>query len=538
MIGIGEAHPSASTFEVVSMFRRTFTHDDKQVVAQMIANSRREIRNYEIEINKLKAAMVVLENKRSGTKKTMGQLQSLLSPIHRLPPEMLSRIFMFCCERNQVRPDRMPPVFRLSVVCGRWREIVVSRPHLWASLSIPYWRWRRHQQPALNNSTEMFMARSRSFPLTIEIDFMEEDDDDELSPDLETFSALHVLVSHSARWANLSLVGITPSMLRHPTFQAIRENLPHLQHLRITEGYSTRIATGQILDIFAQCFLLRSIDLQPGVIANALVLPWGSIRCMTFSDAYTSDSLKLLASRSITLDYLDLDLNMGDRTTGFEGHVDSMNTKALSVTTFEQDHLTRLFNSTTIPQLASLDIAGLFEKRQRCWERWNQSPIHNFLLRSACPITHLRLKWLPISSSQATSLFQLIPGLTSLSIEEYPSERAKKASNKNAIVTRAFLNRLSVDHGGTSLFASPPFIPKLRDITLVINDPGPDEEALATAISSRWLPDATYAESIGVDCLQSVAITVMGSTAPSGEAFSSLKFLRDVGVQLSLVYRS
>ncbi|KAK1219700.1 hypothetical protein PQX77_017561 [Marasmius sp. AFHP31] len=517
---------------MASMFRRTITYDDKQVVTQMIANFRREIRNYEIEINKLKAAMVVLENKRSGTKKTMGQLQSLLSPIHRLPPEMLSRIFMFCSEKNQVRPDRMPPVSGLSVVCGRWREIVLSRPHLWASLSIPCWRWRRHQQPALNNNTEIFMARSRSFPLTIEIDFMEEDDDDELLPNLETFSALHVLVNHSARWVNLSLVGITPSMLRHPTFQEIRENLPHLQHLRITEGYSTRIATGQVLDIFAQCPLLRSIDLQPGVIANALVLPWGSIRRIAFSDA-------LLRILPTLLNFLhqnpfDLELNMGDRTTRFDGQVVSMNTKSLSVTTFEQDHLARLFNSTTIPQLASLDIAGLFDKPQRCWERWSQSPIHNFLLRSACPITHLCLKWLPISSSQATNLFQLIPGLASLSIEEYPSERAKKGLNKNTFVTRNFLNRLSVDHGGASLFAFPPFILKLRDIALVINDPGLDEESLATAISSRWLPDAAYAESIGVNRLQSFAITVMGGTAPSGEAFSSLKFLRYVGVQLSL----
>ncbi|KAK1219699.1 hypothetical protein PQX77_017560 [Marasmius sp. AFHP31] len=489
---------------MASMFRRTITYDDKQVVTQMIANFRREIRNYEIEINKLKAAMVVLENKRSGTKKTMGQLQSLLSPIHRLPPEILSRIFMFCSEKNHVRPDRMPPVFGLSVVCGRWREIVLSRPHLWASLSIPYWRWRRHQQPALNNNTEMFMARSRSFPLTIEIDFMEEDDDDELLPNLETFSALHILANLSARWVNLSLVGITPLMLRH-LFQEIRENLPHPQHLRITEGYSTRIATG-----------------QPGVIANALLLPWGSIRRMAFSDAYTSDSLEFLASKSVTLDYLDLELNMGDRTTRFEGHVDSMITKGLSVTTFEQDHLTRLFNSTTIPQLSSLDIAGLFDKPRRCWERWSQSPIHNFLLRSACPITHLRLKWLPISSSQATSLLQLIPGLTSLSIEECPSELTKKGLTKNAIVTRGFLNRLSVDHGGASLFAS------------LINDPGSDEEALTTAISSRWLPDAVYAERIGADCLRSVAITVMRGTAPSREAFSPLKSLRDVGVQLSL----
>jgi len=222
------------------MFRRTITPIDRRAVAQMISNSKRDIRNCELEINKLKAAMVVLENKRNEMKKTANQLQSLLSPIHRLPPEMLSSIFMFCCEKNTFKPNRMPAVFKLSVVGRRWREIVISRPHLWESLSVPYWRWRRQQQSMLKNCTELFISQSKAFPLVVEIDFIESDDD-ELSPNLDTFSTLPVLVLHSARWANPSLIGITPSMLQHPTFQAVRDKLPLLHHLRITEGYSSTI---------------------------------------------------------------------------------------------------------------------------------------------------------------------------------------------------------------------------------------------------------------------------------------------------------
>ncbi|KAE9390313.1 hypothetical protein BT96DRAFT_833590, partial [Gymnopus androsaceus JB14] len=61
------------------------------------------------------------------------KLTTLLSPIRRLPNEILSRIFMFYCKENDLT-SRYPggaAALTISAVCTRWRELAISQPVLW-----------------------------------------------------------------------------------------------------------------------------------------------------------------------------------------------------------------------------------------------------------------------------------------------------------------------------------------------------------------------------------------------------------------------
>ncbi|KAG2738844.1 hypothetical protein P692DRAFT_20757495, partial [Suillus brevipes Sb2] len=54
------------------------------------------------------------------------------SPVHRLPTEILSEIFLLCFPQDQ--PGLAPLL--LSTVCRRWREVAVGFPKLWCMLQL------------------------------------------------------------------------------------------------------------------------------------------------------------------------------------------------------------------------------------------------------------------------------------------------------------------------------------------------------------------------------------------------------------------
>ncbi|KDQ65169.1 hypothetical protein JAAARDRAFT_116648, partial [Jaapia argillacea MUCL 33604] len=53
-------------------------------------------------------------------------IKSLLSPIRRLPPEVLSKVFLMCMD--EVAEIQ---ILRLTEVCLHWREVALSSPTLW-----------------------------------------------------------------------------------------------------------------------------------------------------------------------------------------------------------------------------------------------------------------------------------------------------------------------------------------------------------------------------------------------------------------------
>jgi hypothetical protein len=63
--------------------------------------------------------------------------RSLLSPIHRVPSEILQEIFTAClpAAHNPVLSGDQPPLL-LTRVCQKWRDIMFSTPHLWSAIHI------------------------------------------------------------------------------------------------------------------------------------------------------------------------------------------------------------------------------------------------------------------------------------------------------------------------------------------------------------------------------------------------------------------
>ncbi|KAJ7114045.1 hypothetical protein C8R44DRAFT_553372, partial [Mycena epipterygia] len=85
-----------------------------------------------------------------------------LSPIRRLPPEILLQVFLLCAPLNRLtRRD----LLQLSQVCAHWRALVLGTPVFWRAVDLDMMFWSHKMLPLVQKALE----RSGSSPLQIRI---------------------------------------------------------------------------------------------------------------------------------------------------------------------------------------------------------------------------------------------------------------------------------------------------------------------------------------------------------------------------------
>ncbi|KAG1822327.1 hypothetical protein DFJ58DRAFT_831354 [Suillus subalutaceus] len=97
----------------------------------------------------------------------------LVSPLWRLPTEVLSQIFCHCLpqipELDQLRrPSKLTAPMLLTKICRRWREIAVGMPNLWCVLCVES-DDRNWQQATFFYDT--WLKRARGRPLSLRLHF-------------------------------------------------------------------------------------------------------------------------------------------------------------------------------------------------------------------------------------------------------------------------------------------------------------------------------------------------------------------------------
>ncbi|KAL1741329.1 hypothetical protein HDZ31DRAFT_45674 [Schizophyllum fasciatum] len=85
------------------------------------------------------------------------QTQAYLSPMRRLPPEMLREVFLLICEEDA------RAAWGLSAVCQSWRAMALGIPQLWSKIHFST------AQLASADIVRLWLARAHNCPLDIEI---------------------------------------------------------------------------------------------------------------------------------------------------------------------------------------------------------------------------------------------------------------------------------------------------------------------------------------------------------------------------------
>lgn len=89
-----------------------------------------------------------------------------LSPCRRLPPELVSEIFLYVKERTWFSHGSPRPCLSLSQICSAWREVAINTAGLWTNIQIGYQQKRFPKKLLL---LQMFFERTGEFPLSLGI---------------------------------------------------------------------------------------------------------------------------------------------------------------------------------------------------------------------------------------------------------------------------------------------------------------------------------------------------------------------------------
>ncbi|EPS93713.1 hypothetical protein FOMPIDRAFT_1135667, partial [Fomitopsis schrenkii] len=87
-----------------------------------------------------------------------------LAPVSRIPPEVLSEIFLHTAERVAAlgsSPPRVRDWIRVTHVCRHWRETALQCTALWSRVDVP----------ALPERLSEFLSRSKDAPLSMVLSF-------------------------------------------------------------------------------------------------------------------------------------------------------------------------------------------------------------------------------------------------------------------------------------------------------------------------------------------------------------------------------
>ncbi|KAJ2913653.1 hypothetical protein MD484_g6753, partial [Candolleomyces efflorescens] len=156
---------------------------------------------------------------------------ALLSPVRRVPDDILSLIFLSCLPRNSparkaTRLSGDHPALVISRVCQRWRHLSLNTPLLWTviDIQIPWlpdpqqYRWNDamtqwgEQMQAIFTTTQLWITRSASCPLTVSFsggfNFAEDTDlsvEPVLAARARMLSIVNALCAVSCRWKSVYL---------------------------------------------------------------------------------------------------------------------------------------------------------------------------------------------------------------------------------------------------------------------------------------------------------------------------------------------
>ncbi|KAJ7625645.1 hypothetical protein FB45DRAFT_1060310 [Roridomyces roridus] len=259
-------------------------------IRTFIRHARARKNRLDEKIASLEVALNELYSERDALDEAICNHVVALSPIRRMPTEIISLIFTHCVENGAIFVDNA--AWTLSAVCSRWREIALS-PVYWTEIST----WVDLPIPKL----ETILARSAILPL--DIYFCSESDG--LMSELET-ATLQLLVQHCERWEYVRISGPTQV---YSIVESVGPRFSMLRTLDYDIYYSGVTPAPYQLDIFRSAPQLEEVLVNRGYWFTPVILdlPWNQLTTYRASSEWSG--LSALAS---AVNLVECTLDMGE----------------------------------------------------------------------------------------------------------------------------------------------------------------------------------------------------------------------------------
>ncbi|KAF9060528.1 hypothetical protein BDP27DRAFT_1407069 [Rhodocollybia butyracea] len=410
--------------------------------------------------------------------KQRAKLLSLISPMRKLPNEVLLCLFQHVCEENLLQCYPWPfrqkppteitspvitylPSMAISSVCSRWRELALSSPSLWANLVVETHTLESETSVGFADTVIRYLERSDGLPLRLKLAICGSANATEIS------SLIH-LAQHAWRWKTLkyrghySLTGYgMPSEVRFPL----------LAELDITDSKE--------LGHFEDCLRLRA--LSTWAVRPIPRVFYGTLEHLDFYGQSLNNVVEALrsCSRLKSLQSRHLQASKDELEQGVLGTWPNI----VSLTA-DRASCRIMFSSLNFPSLNNLVVEG-------DQISWPSDAFLSFVSRSSCMITAFTLRDI---------FLEVLPALLHLEVDlvdPYPPPENP--------ITPYFIANLIHDQSTSSI------VPELDSLHLKYNSTDTFEDAtFIHMVQSRWhKPGSDLSAGImamGRSCIRSVVL--------------------------------
>ncbi|KAJ7117449.1 hypothetical protein C8R44DRAFT_673830 [Mycena epipterygia] len=218
-------------------------------------------------ISALQESLTKLLADRDSLEEKIRDHQGTLSPLRRMPTELLSLIFTFTFSSNIREGDAV--LWNVGQVCRLWRAIVSSQPSFWTSIILDF-----GQSVVCRTATKYRLETrlQRSGDLSLDITFTCESRFDEYTA--QELVSVKTLAKHCARWRKMSYSG--PFQL-YSELACIRGHLPLLQELKVI-SYLDRDEEPSSTDFFELAPNLQRVSMNIFGRAATVMLPFSQLQ--------------------------------------------------------------------------------------------------------------------------------------------------------------------------------------------------------------------------------------------------------------------
>ncbi|KAJ7483492.1 hypothetical protein FB451DRAFT_1364403 [Mycena latifolia] len=190
-------------------------------IREVVSKTDAKLADVKKEISRLQNRIQQLQDERASLAIYRAQNTAVLSPLRRMPPEVLGEIFSWTLpsiDEGSRKFHKSHSPWVLTQVCNRWRAVAVSTPSLWSRVVINCFE-------ELNPLSMVKTQIERAHRLQIHFYAHEK------KPSRPQIDMFQLLADHSAQWEEL-VIGLTTAITS--LLASLRDRVPSLYKLEVT----------------------------------------------------------------------------------------------------------------------------------------------------------------------------------------------------------------------------------------------------------------------------------------------------------------
>ncbi|KAH0834110.1 hypothetical protein J3R83DRAFT_11398 [Lanmaoa asiatica] len=340
---------------------------DTQRIHQLLEERRAELTIFAEEIDRARAQVQRLEQQRDQAKGVVEELEALVSPVRRMPTDIMTRVFEHCIwDQATPRADpRMAPLL-LGQVCRSWRYLLFSLSCLWTTLQLDLPSGTKDWEALVQSkslSMHVWLSRSKALPISLFLNHSK----GSLVPWHALMHLDKEILTLSCRLKDLALHFSSRSLSCLLTFT--QSPLPYLQHLELQNSNALPTNENPPSIVLHSAPNLKSLSLSwCSLDLRTFQIPWAQLQHLnleydasSFWNPVHSDYLQTLACcPNLTTLCLGIGAPIDD--------VDPAHIKPVTlphVHTFKSSiyiqtpYLRHFFDALRMPQLRHFDIKNV-----------------------------------------------------------------------------------------------------------------------------------------------------------------------------------